>query len=192
MTAMYSVKKRHILLLEILIALAILTMCILPLLSPHATILNQQQRFLKKTTLDHVVSLLYVDVLEQLQKNIIPWQSIQEHAQIAIDGEMLKRVGFDRPFPFNGTFRFDEKPHEKSGEPSIKGDKNTGWYVYKLVVTFVFTPTDSKKEKEKYIFPYRLTLLRHTANGPAADKQVSPTGDNPAPPIPKEEKEVEE
>lgn len=182
MTNFYSLKKRHVLLLEILIALAIIAMCILPLLYPHATILNQQQRFLKKTTLDHTVNLLYVDVLEQLQKNQIPWSAIQSHAQIPINEDMLQRAGFKNPFPFNGTFRFDEKPHEKSGEPSVKGNKNTGWYVYKLNVTFVFTPKDSKKEGEKFIFPYRLSLLRKTPNGPDAEKPLTTATGGVAPP----------
>lgn len=167
-------KKRHALLLEILIALAIVALCILPLLSPHATILNQQQRFLKKTSLDHAVNLLYVDVLEQLQKNTIPWQAIETSAQLPVGEDMLKRAGYDQPLPFSGFFRFDVKPHEKSGEPSIKGNKNTGWYVYKLVVTFVFTSNDEKKGAAKYIFPYRLTVLRNTPNGPAADKPIEP------------------
>lgn len=171
---MKALKKRHALLLEVLIALAIIALCILPLLSPHATILNQQQLFLKKTHLDHAVNLLYVDVLEQLQKNIIPWQTIQTSAPIPVTPEMLKHAGYDQPLPFSGSFRFDVKPHEKSGEPSIKGNKNTGWYVYKLVVTFVFTANDAKKKAAKYIFPYRLTILRHTPNGPAADKPIEP------------------
>lgn len=181
MRKFFKVRKRHVLLLEILIALAIIALCILPLLSPHATILNQQQRFLKKTSLDHAVSLLYVDVLEQLQKNAIPWQAIETHAQLPIEQDMLKRAGFDKPLPFSGTFRFDVKPHEKSGEPSVKGSKNTGWYVYKLVVTFVFTPTDEKKGTQKYVFPYRLTILRHTPNGPAADKPIEQKSEEAAP-----------
>jgi hypothetical protein len=190
MKSFFKIKKRHVLLLEILIALAIIALCILPMLSPHAAILNQQQLFLKKTTLDHAVNLLYVDVLEQLQKNTIPWQTIQTSAQIPVNEEMLKRAGFDKPLPFSGSFRFDVKPHEKSGEPSIKGSKNTGWYVYKLVVTFVFTANDAKKETQaKYIFPYRLTILRHTPNGPAADKPKEQKEDPAAPKqeVPKEE-----
>lgn len=171
MTIFYSLKKRYVLLLEILIALAIVAMCILPLLAPHATILTQQQKFLKKTTLDHTVNLLYVDVLEQMQRNIIPWQAIDKHTQIPVDDDMMKRIGITVPFPFKGYYRFDIKPHEKSGEPSVKGNPKSGWYVYKLVVTFVFTPTHEGTKKEKYIFPYRLSVLRHSANGPNSENQ---------------------
>lgn len=162
----HKLRRSYVLLLEVLIAIAIVAMCVLPLLAPHATILIQQQRLLKKSTLDHVVGLLYVDVLEQMHRNAIPWGEIQKHTPLEIDESMVKRAGYDKPFPFRGTFRFDVKPTPKSGEPSIKGNKESALYVYKLVVTFVFTPTVPEKENEKYVFPYELTVLRKTANGP--------------------------
>lgn len=178
---MYTVKKRHMLLLEVLIAMFIITLCILPLLSPFAMVLKQQRHFIKTMNLDHVVNLLYVDVLDQLQQNKIPWNAIQDHAQIPIDDSMLRRAGYQEQLPYKGTFRFDEQ-HLPAGGPAIKGKPAIGWYAYWLVVTFVFTSPDyveargDKNEAKgvKYIFPYQVSILRQTP--PSTESAPNGTG----------------
>lgn len=158
---LHLIRKSHFLMLEVLIALAIVAVCILPLLAPQAEILKQQKKFIQTMSVDHAVNLLYVDVLDQLQHNSIPWQAIKEHTNIPVDESMRKRIGDALPRHFTGTFRFDEHVMP-SGRLSVKGNKAEGWFIYRLVLTFVFTSTTEARNPEKFIFPYEVCVLRRT------------------------------
>lgn len=150
---MFKLYKRPMLLLEVLIALALVALCSIPLLYPHVALVMQQKSFVKVMEAERTVNLMHVELLALLQQNKIPWSAIQEHQAIPID-DLMKEM--TTTIPFTGTYKFTEGKH--------KFNDQTGWHVYLLTVTFtVGTPKQSKP----YVFPYDVCLMRKAA--PAQD-----------------------
>lgn len=136
-------------LLEILIALALVALCMIPLISPHITLIQQQKRFDATMEIDRVVNLLYVDILERMQKNEIPWNKIQDRSsQIPID-DILERLQ-EKNIPLTGFYQFGEIIH--------KANKDTGWEVHHLSLTFAITP---KGSSNPLVFPFSIPVIRH-------------------------------
>lgn len=69
--------KHSFLLLEVLIAFALVTLCAIPLIYPHTAIYRAQREFVSKIELDHEVNLIYVDLLQKLHRNEIPLADIR-------------------------------------------------------------------------------------------------------------------
>lgn len=149
--------KRHMILLEVLISLAIIALCILPLLAPHLAMLKQQRKFINEMKLDHAVHLFYIDVLELLQQNKISWAQIEGKEVIPISEDMWERVGETNNFGLKGSFRFDDIKH--------KSNDKTQWAAHLLSLTFTFEPINCAKEedckKRQRVFPYTVYALRH-------------------------------
>lgn len=154
---MRIISRRHMILLEILIALALITLCILPLLTPHVAMIKQQKKFINEMKLDHTVHLLYVDVLEQMQQNKISWAQIAEKKPIPIDDAMWTRIGANSPPHLKGSYRFDEVKR--------KENETTLWAAHLLTVTFTFEPEtgafDEAGKDMRKMFPYTVYALRH-------------------------------
>lgn len=154
---MRRTSKRYMILLEILIALALVTLCILPLLTPHVAMIKQQKKFISEMKLDHLVHLLYVDMLEQMQQNKISWTLINDQNPIPIDEAMWQRIGESPPPNLKGSYRF--------GEVKKKENETTQWGAHLLSLTFTFEPTSGPTNKAgkdmRKIFPYTVYALRH-------------------------------
>lgn len=143
------VKKRHMILLEVMIALALIALCVIPLLAPHAFLLKQQRKFISTVELDHAVNLLHVETLEKMHEKKINWQSIQEGVVFPVDEDALKRANGDKSLPFVGSYRF-EKVGRKFNEKEF-------WGTNLLRLTFTFLPkelVENEKEKEKQTLKY--------------------------------------
>lgn len=135
--------RRYSLILEVLIAFAIIVLCILPLLYPHVGVLRAQQEMMTTVQLDHLVNLLYGKTVEKMYLNEIPWSTFHSDKPIPIDAEMIKAVGIKEEIPYKGSYRFVEVKHKpKKLEP---GDK--ALYLYKIIYEFV--PLNKKKTNNK-------------------------------------------
>lgn len=99
-------RKRPFLLLEVIISFAIVVGCILPLIYPHVVMYKSKKQFEENIQKNHVVNLLYVDILEKLHRNEIAWQEI----------EQKKEFPFERG-RFKGSYKFEEnhKPPDATG-----------------------------------------------------------------------------
>lgn len=152
----YTLKRRCMMLMEIIISMVLMVLCILPLITPHIAMVKEQKKLNATMQLDHVVHLFYVDMLEQLQKNKIPWSQIQEEKEMPINDDMWRRIGFDTQLPVKGFYRFKEIRH--------KPKKTAAWNAHWLSLTFYFIPENSSigSKSAELSFPYELTLLRHT------------------------------
>lgn len=178
---MFKVCKRPILLLEVLIAIALVTLCILPLLAPHVEILREQQRLITHMKIDHQINLLYVDLLESLQKNEIAWGdllsgrifSVEEGKWNAADKNTLK-------VPLKVTYQFELDQHKPQ-----KKKENGEWEVYVFKLIFHATSTILQKEKP-LSFTYRVCVLQHHATANSMEAEPPP------PPEPTEQKGKEE
>lgn len=151
-----QIKKRHILLLEVLIAFAIIVLCIFPLIYPHAAMAKSQREFIKKIELDHVVTLLFSQVYQDLQTNRIPWSDIEGKRKFELLPETLKKLNDDRSLPFKGYYAFEPIIQK----PKATTSQETTAYLYHVV--FKFYPQIASKEKKKkpLEYKYKIFILR--------------------------------
>lgn len=148
---MIKVKKRHMILLEVMIALALIALCVLPLLAPHAFLLKHQKQFVSTIELDHVVNLLYADTLERLHRQEIAWQNIQEKTVFPVDASAYARIRFDKTLPFIGSYHFEDIKRK------INEKEQWGTHLLKLIFTFVPTQVVGEGQSEKKIKPLEYT-----------------------------------
>lgn len=150
-------RRRYISLLEVLIAFALIVMCIIPLISPHVNIHRAQVRFGDEVELDHVVSLLYGEMTRRMYRQEIPFQELLSPLEKFIDNALIVGAGYAKPLPFRGTYRF-EVLHRKGDDPPTKELLHL-----KLVYDFypLSLPKDIKdeaKQKLKKTFSYEIVV----------------------------------
>lgn len=158
-------KKRPMLLLEVIIALALVALCIIPLVVPYVAVIRQQQLATQTMELDHLVNLLYVDLLEKLYENQIPWETIEEGSQKMVDPQMLSRLKEEtgKSFPFQVTYQF----HTLREKRDNKSD-NWSWSLHEMELVIAFWREDapSRHAKPAYQFPLYFTMARHNKGTP--------------------------
>lgn len=156
-------RKRHFLLLEVIIAFILIVMCIIPLISPHTFILIEQKKFIHKIEADHLVNLTYADIVERLYLNEIPWNRVVSGDGFEIDDSLLERIKYEKMFPYKGTYRFGEIKHKPKDESLRK--------LYLLKLEMKFVPADkSKKDYEEEVpgtlnYYYELFVVRDLGEG---------------------------
>lgn len=161
-------KKRPILLLEVLIAFAIIALCIFPLIYPHAVIAKAQKEFIKKIELDHAVSLLYAQIYQDLHRNKIEWSDIMSQRKFEILPEDLKKINDNKNLPFMGEYHFEQVIHK----PQTPQD--TTAYLFHLIFDF-YPQHEVRKNKEKNLskkalqYKYTLFILRDLAHQKSAE-----------------------
>ena len=134
-------EKRHMLLLEVLIAFTLIVVTIIPLIYPHTAILISQKKFIHKIELDHYVNQIHAKMIEDLYTNDINWSDIVSDREVKIDTP--------KKLPFEGTYKFTlnrRKPPEES-------EKNI--YLINLDYKFI-----SKLDKDEVLFHYDLFIVR--------------------------------
>jgi len=158
-------RKSHMILLEVLIALALLALCVLPLVAPHFTIVKSHIQFNHLLEVDRIANQLYVDFLERLHKHEIAWSVIQNEQYIPIEDSVWWRLIPDKKEPlFAGTYQFQEIKH--------KENKETGWGVYLLRLNLALNPLQAGNNAPPNLFTYTITVLRHVA-GTEPEKKES-------------------
>lgn len=144
--------RRPFLLLEVLIAFAIVAMAVLPLIAPHFYIFQQQTRFVDKIHLDLAVNRFYGTIVEQLQRNEIGWGDIEQKRVFPIDEGFLKMAGYHDPLSYTGSFQFLEVKHKKND--------NYGLYQIELIMAFEpKLPPKSKGIADEHRLVYEYTLF---------------------------------
>lgn len=151
----YKLSKRHSLLLEVLIALMIVSLAALPLIYPHVAIMREQSRLLHETHLDHFVNGLYANLTLQLYRNEIPWDALVQGRSFAVSPEALAEARL----PYKGTYRL-KITHTKPREPVD--------VTYNLVnLTIDFLPIDLRPDlpkeelaKKQLTFTYKIYIER--------------------------------
>ncbi len=153
------IKRRHFLLIEVLIAFAFVAIGILPLIYPHFFIYQQQHKFIEKINTDIAVNEFYAIILEQLQQNQISWGTIELKQPIPITSDLWARsFQYETP-PFTGSYQFY----------IIKGKKNEKYGLYRVGLIINIPPKTFKSEAEKakntltYTYEVFVTRLFSTA-----------------------------
>lgn len=130
--------KRPLILLEVLIAFALVVLCVLPLIYPQVFILKSEREFVDTIELDHAVNLLYGNRLQKLYLNEIDWDEIEEERHIPITNAMIKESEITKKLPYKGEYQF----FIIKRKPPRPEDR-----LYLVRLIFSFTSTSAKKTK---------------------------------------------
>ncbi len=66
--------KRHVLLLEVLIALMLVTLCLLPLIYPHIESYKAQKKQIELAKNNHNINQQFADLVEDLYLGKVDWK----------------------------------------------------------------------------------------------------------------------
>lgn len=127
--------RRYFLLLEVMIAFALVVLCAIPLIYPHTYILRMQKEFIQEIELDHFVNQDFADLMVNLYKKQVSWNEIS--GQVS---QSLNPPGI----PVTGTRQFKEVKHKDK-------DSNT-YVVYLFEVNYTFS--------NNLKYTYNVTLVR--------------------------------
>lgn len=161
MKSAYRLKRLPIVLLEVLIAFALIALCVLPLIYPHVFILQSEKKFISTVELDHFVNLLYADRLQKLYQNEIPWQDIENGNEMPIDSHLMESVKYKGDLPFTGYYKFIKE--RQKPKPPKESDKTV--YIFELKFVFVAKPgyfleKDLKEKNPKITYKYQVAVER--------------------------------
>jgi len=180
--------KRHFLLLEVLIAFALIVLCAIPLIAPHVALLKSQRQFIQKIELDHMVNLIYADILEKLHRNDIGWGTIEHGTIFPIDETMLKRLSLSKPFPYEGYYQIQMVRH--------KPPRPAAYTLYLLKLSIQFLPLNiarngTAKEKENQLLKYEYDIFveRNLEGDTSMQPQDAPQAPPQAAPLKKSGKQ---
>ncbi len=150
-----KIHKRPVLLLEVMIAIALIVMAAIPLIYPHLYLLKAQRHFMSKVELDHAVNLLYVDLLEQMYENKVSWTSIISKNEFKVEKQDFRRIGYTKPVPFKGAYRFTDSIHKPKGEEEVP------FRLYIISLDYQFYPEKEQPTKDNTInYHYDLFVVR--------------------------------
>lgn len=122
-------------LLETMIALALIVLCLFPLLAPHLALYKAERAFIRKIDLDHQVSLFYASILEKLYTNAIQWEELMQNQF------PLPKEGFAQ---YEGSYNFNEVP------PHFKPkDVQAPYSLYLFTLTFNFVPSELNQKSDE-------------------------------------------
>ena len=149
---MRSLVRRPILLLEVLIAFALVALCAIPLIYPHVAIFKEEKKFISVIELDHAVNLLFANRLEKLYLHEISCEEVETGRENPSDDLMLKESGYIGSLPYKGTYKFVEVRHkpENQSEDAV--------YLYKLI--FEFVPKMKKEKVQPFSYEYQIVIER--------------------------------
>lgn len=159
MKSIHFIQRRCILLLEVLIAFALIVLCILPLIYPHVFILRSEKKFVATVELDHVVNLLYANILQKLYQNEIAWSDIENGTKIPIDASLLETVGYKQELPFEGSYHFTLLRQRPRSAADVTA--------YLFILEFAFTPKHARffekkteTDSDKIVYKYQVAVER--------------------------------
>ncbi len=162
---MNKVTKRHFTLMEVMISFILILFCMVPLIYPNMAIYKEQVKSNQKFELDHVITLLYGDLLEQIHKRIIPYEQITQKmfTPIPIGSESYINAGVNpSTFPYTGSL--------KARLVKRKGQKN-GKYILNLVeFTYSFQRKHSEENPIEFTYIVPLVKLKAQSEEQAPEK----------------------
>lgn len=162
-------RRRHFLLLEVLISFALIALCVLPLISSHVSIYKLQRQFVDKIELDHVVNLIFGEIYGGLYRNEIPLATIIGPNEVNIEPEMLQRAGWDKPFPYKGNYKFDIVKYKPKKEEAF-------YKTYLFNLTLSFTPQNQVSNPITY--EYKIFIEYNRENEMSGQQQAQPQDNN--------------
>ena len=146
-------KKRPFLLLEVLIAFAIVAICILPLLAPHLWIIQGEKAFLAEIQADRVAGNLFGELIQKLHENEIPFELLLDNRRNEINAKL-------------------NIPYKVSWSSQIERDKKgqtDNQHFYLLRLSLLMEPLDLRKELK---FDHLIFVERNLAFGEEGSAEI--------------------
>lgn len=137
-------KFRPFTLMEILIAVALITLCAIPLLQPHYVILKQERQAVRHMEWDRLAGVVYGDLVRDFYKERIFWDEIEMGQELPVESELLK-----------------EKKLQVTRRISIERSKpkeHPSHYLLHIVLTF-----EGKKSYDYYLYVERPVYAQQAA-----------------------------
>lgn len=124
--------RRPFLMLEVLIAFALVLLSAIPLIYPHVSMIKAQHELINKININHSANLIYVSLLEKLHKNEIPLIEIESGKIFNLEQENLKSV-----FGYKATYQFFLQKVKKRNADGLK--------TYLVTMQLKFIPNSGQK-----------------------------------------------
>lgn len=98
-------RRHHFTLLEVMIAMSLIVVCMIPLIYPHVVLYQEQSTFINEMKVDRVVQRLYAEMLIKLYRSEVAWSDIESEKTIEIDPAYFTKEGIPKEF-FLGKYRW--------------------------------------------------------------------------------------
>lgn len=85
-------RRRHYLLLEVIVAIMLVLLCLFPMLKPHVFFLGQEKQWIRDVDTDRLADIVIAEVVMQLYRNEIPWETLQEGQEV-LDSRTMSSDG---------------------------------------------------------------------------------------------------
>jgi len=132
-------RRRPFLLLEVLIALMLVSLCLFPLLYPHVGMVKEERKLSTQFKIDRAMNLAYSTIVERLYQNEIPWSAIEKEEALPIVSAELEERGFQAVCQITETDR-------KKGTPPR-------YYLLKMTLQLLSASDQQEKklDEQEYI-----------------------------------------
>lgn len=124
--------KRHFQLLEIMIAIFILTVCLAPTLRIFTNMFISQQQIVHENQKSHLVHMAHAKVVEKLYKREIPMMDISAKKTHHIDDRDIKELLNKAPFQLSYELSIEKGGKVKKEGDDIEEEKEEVDYLCKL------------------------------------------------------------
>lgn len=128
--------RRPALLLEVLIGLALVGLCVIPLVRPHILAYQAQWQFVRELEREQFADQFFVQQWQDLFERKISWRSIEKEERFPLPHS---------PRGYRGEF-FYSIERSKGGEPSEEGPQK----YHKILLTLRLHPHQSSLPKKAY------------------------------------------
>lgn len=153
--------KRHMLLLEVLIALSLVLLCLLPLLQPHIVMIQDEKDFTRDVQLDRVVNQLFADLLvQEFYNQRIGWDAIAAKREVAIPSDAVKKLGYQGSYTISHVAPKGEALNESKP-----------FHLLEIQYRFVHVTSVVKKKPKTLKYTFQLFVQREKPVEKAAEEK---------------------
>lgn len=174
-TPCFNVKKRPFSLMEVMICFMLILFCLIPLIYPNYALYKERIKFADTIKVDHTVTLLYGNLLEQLYRREIPYEQITQSgtSPLQINPEILSAQGINA-----STFPYDISLTSKNA--LRKGQKNGSYIAHLIEFTYSFQKKNSKEPPLTFTYLVPLVKLKPKSESSSEEspRHQEPTGPN--------------
>lgn len=119
-----SRRRRPVLLLEVLIALGIVALALIPLIQPHFAVLRAERAFVKEIDRERLLDQLIAERIVELYNNLYSWADITAEASFDVSDPRLEELGYIGQLSF--------RPYRKKGDlGDEEGDRH---YLFQMTL----------------------------------------------------------
>lgn len=172
---MKIIRRPAFLLLEVMIALFLVSLCLIPLINPHYAMIQSDLTILEEGKLERIAARLYSQFLIQLYRGDVLWTDIghiydDNQKQISIPPKELEGL------PYDGHYVLRIAPYDKKRGGEYSKPLKDPKIHHLLEITYTFTPqvTTFRQTKTFTFRVYTQKLAPPTPPTTPAEKPEKP------------------